>query len=59
MMDMGALGMASASTDTDNHRLFTKLFLSAILMLALTALLFWSGFYEESMIFYSEFFTLI
>jgi hypothetical protein len=43
---MGALGMASSSTDTNRHRLFTKLLLASAMMLLVTGLLFWSGFYE-------------
>jgi hypothetical protein len=42
---MGALGMASSSAATTKHGLFTKLLLAAAIMLSVTALLFWFGFY--------------
>ncbi|GHS98191.1 hypothetical protein AGMMS50276_19530 [Synergistales bacterium] len=42
---MGALGMTSA-VDIDKSELFTKLFMAAAIMLIVTLLLFWSGFYN-------------
>jgi Na+/H+ antiporter NhaD/arsenite permease-like protein len=43
---MGAIGMASSSTEIDKHKMFTKLLLVAATMLLITSLFFLAGFFD-------------